>query len=94
MFENNKILNFFLSLEGLYLHPRQTGPAREVVQPGRIPGLGPGGRRFESCPPDEEKAIVKIAFFFCIKLTVVMIFRYIFFLSEEPLTKSDEWIMI
>ena len=25
---------------------------REVVQPGRIPGLGPGGRRFESCPPD------------------------------------------
>lgn len=26
---------------------------REVVQPGRIPGLGPGGRRFESCPPDE-----------------------------------------
>ena len=29
---------------------------REVVQPGRIPGLGPGGRRFESCPPDENKA--------------------------------------
>jgi hypothetical protein len=25
---------------------------REVVQPGRIRGLGPRGRRFESCPPD------------------------------------------
>ena len=29
---------------------------REVVQPGRIPGLGPGGRRFESCPPDNKKS--------------------------------------
>ena len=26
---------------------------REVVQPGRIRGLGPRGRRFESCPPDK-----------------------------------------
>ena len=26
---------------------------REVVQPGRIRGLGPRGRRFESCPPDQ-----------------------------------------
>ncbi len=24
----------------------------EVVQAGRIPGLRTGGRRFESCPPD------------------------------------------
>jgi hypothetical protein len=31
---------------------------REVVQPGRIPGLGPGGRRFESCPPDIQKTKV------------------------------------
>ena len=29
---------------------------REVVQAGRIPGLGPGGRRFESCPPDRIKS--------------------------------------
>ena len=27
---------------------------REVVQPGRIRGLGPRGRRFESCPPDRK----------------------------------------
>ena len=26
--------------------------AREVVQPGRMPALGAGGRRFESCLPD------------------------------------------
>ena len=26
---------------------------REVAQSGSVPGLGPGGRRFESCLPDE-----------------------------------------
>ena len=29
---------------------------RGVAQPGSAPGLGPGGRRFESCRPDFEKA--------------------------------------
>ena len=34
-------------------HLRQTSPSdREVAQLGRAPGLGPGGRRFESCLPD------------------------------------------
>ena len=28
---------------------------RGVAQPGSAPGLGPGGRRFESCRPDEKK---------------------------------------
>lgn len=28
---------------------------REVVQLGRIHGLGPWGRRFESCPPDYQQ---------------------------------------
>ena len=27
---------------------------REVAQAGSAPGLGPGGRRFESCLPDKE----------------------------------------
>jgi hypothetical protein len=27
---------------------------REVAQAGSAPGLGPGGRRFESCLPDNE----------------------------------------
>ena len=26
---------------------------RGVAQPGSAPGLGPGGRRFESCRPDQ-----------------------------------------
>ena len=25
---------------------------RSIAQPGSAPGLGPGGRRFESCHPD------------------------------------------
>lgn len=28
---------------------------RGVAQPGSAPGLGPGGRRFESCRPDATK---------------------------------------
>jgi hypothetical protein len=32
-----------------------TQKKREVVQLGRIFGLGPRGRRFESCPPDYTK---------------------------------------
>ncbi len=30
----------------------------------RAPGLGPGGRRFESCHPDEEKQHENAAFFY------------------------------
>ena len=36
---------------------------REVVQLGRIFGLGPRGRRFESCPPDIKQSEM-IAFVF------------------------------
>lgn len=28
---------------------------RGVAQPGSAPGLGPGGRRFESCRPDKKE---------------------------------------
>ena len=28
---------------------------RGVAQSGSAPGLGPGGRRFESCRPDKQK---------------------------------------
>ena len=41
---------------------------REVAQAGSAPGLGPGGRRFESCLPDQSKQslfdYVKKAFLF------------------------------
>ncbi len=30
---------------------------REVAQLGRAPGLGPGGRRFESCLPDHAGVV-------------------------------------
>ena len=30
---------------------------REVAQSGSVPGLGPGGRRFESCLPDQKENI-------------------------------------
>lgn len=33
---------------------------RGVAQPGSAPGLGPGGRRFESCRPDATKKILTV----------------------------------
>ncbi len=30
---------------------------RGVAQSGSAPGLGPGGRRFESCRPDKQKRL-------------------------------------
>ena len=36
---------------------------RGVAQPGSAPGLGPGGRRFESCRPDKKRHIVMCLFF-------------------------------
>lgn len=30
---------------------------RGVAQSGSAPGLGPGGRRFESCRPDKDEAL-------------------------------------
>ena len=30
---------------------------RGVAQSGSAPGLGPGGRRFESCRPDKKDAL-------------------------------------
>ena len=30
---------------------------RGVAQPGSAPGLGPGGRRFESCRPDNSSTL-------------------------------------
>ncbi len=48
-------LTIILSISYYTLHLQPCLKEREVVQPGRIPGLGPGGRRFESCPPDLAK---------------------------------------
>ena len=42
---------------------------RGVAQSGSAPGLGPGGRRFESCRPDNKaKKIFLLSFFVIWKL--------------------------
>ena len=39
-------------LFGIIILLCETTRQREIAQLGRAPGLGPGGRRFESCFPD------------------------------------------
>ena len=39
---------------------------RGVAQPGSAPGLGPGGRRFESCRPDKNGQSHHVIGRFCI----------------------------
>ncbi len=38
------------------MHCSKSINPREVAQLGRAPGLGPGGRRFESCLPDSNES--------------------------------------
>ena len=46
--------------------PPQLKIVREVAQAGSAPGLGPGGRRFESCLPDKEHQAIG-ALFLCLR---------------------------
>ena len=46
-------------------------PVREVAQAGSAPGLGPGGRRFESCLPDKNKQCSVYAALFVFTIEVV-----------------------
>ena len=55
-----KIEKFGQYKKKVYLCTRNLGMTsirnnRGVAQPGSAPGLGPGGRRFESCRPDISK---------------------------------------
>ena len=46
---------------------------REVAQAGSAPGLGPGGRRFESCLPDlrgQSGLISTLSFFIAVPVVV------------------------
>ena len=68
MAEINGLLNRRRALK-LYrgfesLPHRQTVRTREVAQAGSAPGLGPGGRRFESCLPDRALRIFSGLFVF------------------------------
>lgn len=45
---------------------------REVAQAGSASGLGPGGRRFESCLPDRKEINRKIGLFFLKNLSIII----------------------
>ena len=57
-------------------------PRRSVAQSGSAPGLGPGGRRFESCLPDikikQTQYCKGFAFFYpkCVANGVAFIIKY------------------
>ena len=40
--------------DGVFAQSEGAEREREVVQPGGMPALGAGGRRFESCLPDKK----------------------------------------
>ena len=46
--------NFFLIFKSFSLGYQSV---RGMAQPGSAPGLGPGGRKFESCCPDHKEEI-------------------------------------
>lgn len=53
----NEITPFVSELIFIFATPLKRGlfkDDREVAQAGSAPGLGPGGRRFESCLPDKR----------------------------------------
>jgi hypothetical protein len=43
---------------------------REVAQAGSAPGLGPGGRRFESCLPDKQNEPWRKPGLFCARVLI------------------------
>ena len=57
----------FVSLNLYFCHPFKKWN-REVAQAGSAPGLGPGGRRFESCLPDKRIASIFIGAFLTKKI--------------------------
>ncbi len=52
-----KILRLVITVP---VRSRSSALFREIAQLGRAPGLGPGGRRFESCFPDLAKALKEL----------------------------------
>ena len=54
--------------------PPQLKIVREVAQAGSAPGLGPGGRRFESCLPDKEHQEIG-ALFLCTKSSFLLVVK-------------------
>ena len=49
---------------------------RGVAQSGSAPGLGPGGRRFESCRPDKQKRLFLFRRAFFAYCMLLYLFHY------------------
>ena len=50
---------------------------RGVAQSGSAPGLGPGGRRFESCRPDKQKRLFFFRRAFFAYCMLLYLFHYL-----------------
>ena len=50
---------------------------RGVAQSGSAPGLGPGGRRFESCRPDKQKRLFLFRRAFFAYCMLLYLFHYL-----------------
>ena len=61
LFYKNQNKAFRKGINLYFCHPFKKGN-REVAQAGSAPGLGPGGRRFESCLPDTKVRPDQIGF--------------------------------
>ena len=55
----------------------QVNVKRGVAQSGSAPGLGPGGRRFESCRPDRVETLnnESLHFFYVLFSSIIIFYR-------------------
>jgi hypothetical protein len=57
--------------------------ARGIAQPGRAPALGAGGRRFESCCPDQENQSLTNSSPFILTFALGLILTFVLQVDEE-----------
>ncbi len=60
---------------------------REVAQAGSAPGLGPGGRRFESCLPDKTHHCLSNGGFFYLQNTKIVVGFFLLSMVAGSLTE-------
>ena len=73
--------------------PPQLKIVREVAQAGSAPGLGPGGRRFESCLPDKEHQEIGALFLFFFVMRINFNYAYIYSMKSRLNLTIDEKIL-
>jgi hypothetical protein len=68
---------------------------REVAQAGSAPGLGPGGRRFESCLPDHlESSAAMLGFFLCLLVSKIKDWGDIYSYQKLSLQQKSNFIVL